>query len=380
MSGATKSIPTGKVLILGGYGAAGKAIATHLSKRMTGAITVAGRSMAKAQACADQLNRELSSGVDFFAASVDVADHEQITQSCKGQNVVLLACDASPESIESLVRGCVANGADYIDITPHARKRAVFESLTKLIDSGKSRFVLDAGADPGLPGWLTRWLCKNSPEDLGQIEIYGRYRSTDIGWGGVADILKESDSQGWIYDGRWRRSPFWDCKLKSFEGGLGRSLCVPIRLDELESLPEELGLQVLKCYHAGLNPVADTLITLERSPLIHWMSFETRQRLFYQALKRFTKKPFGLSIEAEGTSAHRQFRAAIGHSDLYVATAIPAVLMCEFLLDKNDGPAGYGYLGYWADAHPGFVDELKKEGFWFKSWPEELAKNIGNVL
>lgn len=361
------SLSTNNVVILGGYGAAGKTIAMHLSKRMTGTITIAGRSILKAQACAEELYKEAPKGIDFLAASVDVTDRQQVTRACEGQGLIVIACETSPASLENLVRACVLNGSDYVDIAPDSRKLSVFKSLATLIEAGRSRFVLDAGADPGLPGWLAQWLSQQAPEPLDQIQLFARYRSDEIGWSGVADILSASDSQGWIYDGHWQRSSLWDYKWKRFQGGLGRSLCVPIRLDELESLPEKLGLHTFKCYHAGLNPITDALMMLEGTSLARIIPFETRQSMFFGALKRFTSRPFGLSVEAVGRGAGRLFRAAIGHADLYAATAIPAAVMSEFLLNDTSQSPGLGYLGDWASVHPAFLDELCEEGFWFKN-------------
>ena len=356
------------VMILGGYGAAGKAIAMKLAKRLTGAITIAGRSMAKAKSCVEELEKEAPVGTEYLAGSVDVTDQNQVIRACEGQQLVVLACDASPASLETLIRACVDNGADYVDIAPDSRKRAVFESLASLIKTGQSRFVLDAGADPGLPGWLARWLSLQSPEPLNRMQLFARFRSNEIGWSGAADMLSASDSQGWVYDGHWRRSSFWDCKWKSFRGGLGRSLCVPVRLDEFDSLPEELGLQTFKCYHAGLNPLTDALMVLEGTALTRSIPFETRQRIFFGALKRLTSRPFGLSIEAVGRGAAGQLvRAAVGHADLYAATAIPAAVMSEFLLNDKSQSPGFGYLGEWASVYPQFLGELREEDFWFEN-------------
>jgi len=295
-----------------------------------------------------------------------VENDAQAIRCSKRQDIVIVACAVSPSVIENVVRGCVANGADYVDITPSASKRALFDKLDGLISSGKSRFILDAGADPGLPGWLVRWLSLNASEDLNQIEAYGRYRSTGIGWGGAADIMQEANSQGWIYDDGWCRAKFWDLRLKKFEGGLGQSLCVPIRLDEFDDLPGELGLQRFKFYHAGLNPVTDALMSFERLAIVKRIPFEWRQRAFYRGLKRYTASPCGLSIEAEGKGDTMEHRAAVGHPDLYRATAVPVVLICEFLLETPTMPAGFGYLGFWASQHPAFLPELQREGFWFE--------------
>jgi NAD(P)-dependent dehydrogenase (short-subunit alcohol dehydrogenase family) len=328
------------VLVLGGYGAAGTATATFLGQRIDGNIVLAGRSLEKGRKRAEQLDREAGVTGRFNARSIDVADAAQARQCSHEQDVVIVACDLSVSALENLVHGCIANRADYIDITPNPRKLEVFQGMRTLIETSDSRFVLDVGADPGLPGWLARWLCQASPGTVKDIQMYGRYRSTDIGWGGVADILSAADRQGWKYNGGWTQSRFWDVRYRRFEGGLGSSICVPVFLDELHGLPQELSLECFSFYHAGLNPVTDVLMTFERTGMLGCFSFKSRQRAFYSALKRFTNKPFGLELTAESRGDRASRRVSIGHHDLYRATAIPAAIHCESLLEGSGDESG----------------------------------------
>jgi|GEM_PF-2370423 hypothetical protein len=354
------------VLILGGYGAAGTAIATLLGQRIDGNIVLAGRSLEKGRKRAEQLDREAGVTGRFSARSMDMADAAQARQCSLEQDVVIVACDLSVSAIENMVQGCIANRADYIDITPNPRKLEVFQDMRTLIETSDSRFILDAGADPGLPGWLARWLCKASPGTVKDIKMYGRYRSIDIGWGGVADILNAADSQGWKYNGGWTRSRFWDVRYRRFEGGLGSSICIPVFLDELQALPQELSLECFSFYHAGLNPVTDMLMTFERTEISRCLSFQFRQKAFHAALQHFTKKPFGLALTAESRGDRASRRVSIGHHDLYRATAIPAAIICDSLMKDSGMRPGYGYLGEWAGQDKGFLDKLLEEGFWYR--------------
>ncbi|BES70838.1 hypothetical protein RE428_18560 [Marinobacter nanhaiticus D15-8W] len=68
------------VLILGGYGAAGAAIATLLGQRIDGTIVLAGRSLEKGRERAEQLDREAGVTGCFSARSFDVADAAQVRQ------------------------------------------------------------------------------------------------------------------------------------------------------------------------------------------------------------------------------------------------------------------------------------------------------------
>ena len=267
-------------------------------------------------------------------------------------------------AIEGLVQGCIATRADYIDITPNPRKLEVLQSMRTRIEASSSRFVLDAGADPGLPGWLARWLCPASPGTVTDIKMYGRYRSADIGWGGVADILTAAESQGWKYNGGWTQSRVWDVRYRRFEGGLGSSICVPVFLDELQALPQELSLERFSFYHAGLNPVTDALMIFERTVMLGCFSFKSRQRTFYSTVQRLTDGPFGLALTAESRCERASRRVSIGHSDLYRATAIPAAILCTSHMEAAGMRPGYGYLGEWASQDKRFPDKLQEEGFW----------------
>jgi saccharopine dehydrogenase-like NADP-dependent oxidoreductase len=68
------------VLILGGYGAAGAAIATLLGQRIEDNIVLAGRSLDKGRKRAEQLDREAGATGRFSASSIDVADAAQARQ------------------------------------------------------------------------------------------------------------------------------------------------------------------------------------------------------------------------------------------------------------------------------------------------------------
>jgi hypothetical protein len=141
---------------------------------------------------------------------------------------------------------------------------------------------------------------------------------------------------------------------------LGSSICVPVFLDELQALPQELSLERFSFYHAGLNPVTDALMTFERTGILGCFSFESRQRAFYSALQRFTKTPFGLVLTAESRADGASRRISIGHSDLYRATAI----LCTSHMEAAGMRPGYGYLGEWASQDKRFPDKLQEEGFW----------------
>lgn len=323
-------------------------------------MTLAGRSEDKARAVADRISRR--NGARVTGMRLDLGEPDHIRDCPANQDIVMVTCELPEGALAHLIDACIRRGSDYVDIVPASGKAALFAQYREAIERSASRFVLDAGADPGLLNWLTRYIAgkRRTPQSL---TLYARYRSTDIGWDGAGDILRGASSQGWIYDDGWRRASWWDVKYPNFGSGLGRSLAVPIVLDELQTLPRELGLRKLRLYHAGLNPVTDLMMLLERSVPGRLWSFKTRQSLFFKAMKRFTRSGSGLALLAEAENEQGVVGCGLWHSDLYQATAVPAVSIAAGLSQTPGLEAGFGYLGDWADRVAGFENELERGGF-----------------
>lgn len=354
--------PAKHVLILGGYGEAGYRLARLLGDDFQGHITLAGRSPDKGRESAACLQALPGNHAYFHALTIDLSTIEAAAGCPKGYDLVIVACPLSDRGLGALIEGCIRHSTDFIDLAPMAAKARIFAEWADTIKSGTSRFILDAGANPGLPGWLVRYatsrhLAANS------LKLWGRYRSDQIGWDGVGDILGEVGNQGWRYQGGWQKVSWWDMRTRRFPGGLGRGICVPIHLQELNELPEQLGLERFSFYHAGLNPVTDTLMTLERFGLLNLLPPCTRQSLFFHAMRRFSHPPFGLALVAELEYDGQAPEIALWHKDLYQATAVPAALMARMLLRDPTLRPNYGYLGFWAMQHPDFSTALKTHGF-----------------
>jgi len=353
-----------QVLILGGYGEAGCYIAELLGTRFTGTITLAGRSLEKASNRAERFQQMSGQQADFRARGMDLSDARMAEEVPAGHDLILIACPLVPVSLDALIQGCIRFGADAIDIASQSGKASLFADHGKTIRNAQSRFVLGAGADPGLPGWLARYAASLTLDNR-RLTLWGRYRSTQIGREGASDILDEAASQGWQYRKGWRRTPWGHLRTHRFKGNLGRAVCVPIRLAELETLPETLDLDQFSFYHAGMNPVTDAMMVLERFNFLKPIPKTKRHEFFFNAMHRFSRPPFGLALEAEFTHGGKPRTIALCHEHLYKATAAPTVIMAEWLLANPAVPADYGYLGFWATQHTDFLNALESLGFQF---------------
>lgn len=172
--------PAKRVLILGGYGETGYRLARLLGKDFDGHITLAGRSRDKAWQSATQLKALPGNQANFNACAMDLAKVETAAECPKHHNLLIITCQLPATNLSTLIEGCTRYGTDYIDITPQMGKASLFSEWAYAIRAGTSRFVLDAGANPGLPGWLVRYTASKSP-GANTLRLWGRYRSNQIG-------------------------------------------------------------------------------------------------------------------------------------------------------------------------------------------------------
>ncbi|PAU77053.1 hypothetical protein CK501_15145 [Halovibrio salipaludis] len=80
-------------------------------------------------------------------------------------------------------------------------------------------------------------------------------------------------------------------------------------------------------------------------------------------MRRFSRPPFGLVLEAEFMQGGKPRTIALCHENLCEATAVPTVIMAEWFLANPAVPADYGYLGFWATQQSDFPNALASLGF-----------------
>lgn len=276
-------------------------------------------------------------------------------------DLVILCAPMALAALDAFIDAALAANIDAVELSPIPGKQALFEQRSNEIHRSRCRFVLDAGADPGLPGWAARQVL--APVEAPKaVEVYARYRDTDLGEGGAADILREAAEDPMLYRDGWRKAGPFDWRLPAFPGELGRSLSIPLRLPELTSLPEDYGLDFLALFHAGINPVCDAVALGARIGLDRWIGNSRLQRWFSGAARRFTFGTKGLGIVAKATGSTGEKRLHLSHGDVYEATAAVAGLAALGLATSERGRGQWGFVGEWLD-DPFTVRRLRSSGF-----------------
>jgi saccharopine dehydrogenase (NAD+, L-lysine-forming) len=146
-----------KIVVLGGYGAVGRVVASSLARQFPGKVFVAGRSRQAAEAFAR------TSGGAILPLALDAADPGQLAGALDGARVVV---ECVGRDDVGLARACLERGVHYVDISASAPFLRQVELLDPLARQHGAAAALSVGLAPG----LTNLLAKHCVERLGAVD------------------------------------------------------------------------------------------------------------------------------------------------------------------------------------------------------------------
>ena len=352
-----------KILILGGYGKAGRQIAFLLAKYTNYAIFVAGRNLSKAEKFTSGLLAQFPER-QINAVEADADESEELINIVKNVNLVIVCIPLSRESTLHIIKAILkSNNSHYIDLSPGTGKYEAFAEAAEEIKEGRNLFILDAGFDPGLPGFLSHWAASltESPEEL---EIEAVYKDPDIGESGIKDILRHGQSSMVYKKSHWENMSVFHVKTVDFPKPFGRALAIPAILPELQGIPETYGLKKLEMYQAGINSLSNVVLMLWKSGLKKLLSVQSGIKIFQWAAG-FTKPPYGGAIKVTAKGSENQIEITVCHEDLHDATAVPVVATAIQILEKPGNVSGQFFMGEWV-SKDSFVGKLEEMGLVLK--------------
>lgn len=349
-----------KILILGGYGRAGKNIARLLADYSDHQITIAGRDLAKAKNCASELNGVFKTTcLDY--KKVDVQERIELKSALDEVDLVIVCLPLNKELTENLIYSLLSSRCKtYLDISPSDEKHTVFQSNQQLITESSKTFVLDAGCEPGMPSVLVRFL-KTLNSNINDVKINVVYRDRAMPDASIQDLISHHEKGKILKEGIWNYTGKSIKKVK-FTKGFGKLRTIPVWIPELENIHLQAEITDLEYRHAGINGVSNLVSLMWKSFLRFILPISVGVKLFKWAIKRFTKKPLGGLVDVEGLYRNEKIQIQAYHEDIYMATAIPAV-SCALLLFTNPlKPSGVYYMNETVNIKD-FIALCKKMGF-----------------
>lgn len=336
-----------KILILGGYGNAGLPIARLLLQESDAHLIIAGRNMARAQAVADDLDREFHTG-RVSAQPADAADAEHLKNAFAGVQLVVVA-SSTIDFARNVAAAAIAANADYFDVqlSSPVKLAALNEIADKIHECGRC-FITDGGFHPGVPAAMARFAATRFDAlEVANISAAFQldWRALDLSPATIAEFLGELKhfNPQVLKNGQWIRPGMHGFPKFNFGERFGDRYCSPMFLAELRDLPDAIPtLRETGFYIAGFNwmtdyvimPVALAALKLFPNKPLKWL-----ENLFFQSLTRFSKPPYGavLQLMASGkrNGLHSNLHLRLTHDDAYFLTAVPAVACLLQYLDGS---------------------------------------------
>lgn len=342
-----------RILLIGGYGEAGKRIAEYALRFLKNIeIVIAGRNLDKAQQLAHDLNLELKTD-RASARRVDVTNLPDLTEAMRAVDFVINASSTMVYT-EVIVNAVLASRTDYLDMQLSSPTK--LNILRQYEDELKVKnicFITDGGFHPGMPAALVRY----AAAQMDTVESGKVYCAMKLDWASLKvtqDTIREfvdefkTFNMTYLENGQWL-NPSWSKATRRYEFGApyGSETCMPMYLEEFRELTKQQPtLQSAGLFIAGFNPIVDLLIApivMIGLRILPERFHKNLAQLFWWGLQ-FCKPPYGIRLIAECTGTKDEepvtMRILVDHEDGYVLTAIPVVACLKQYAENGLREAG----------------------------------------
>jgi hypothetical protein len=353
-----------RVLIIGGYGMAGRLLTKHLLEETNADLIIAGRSLGKAEACKKEI---ANNSPRLSTRAVDATDAESLRVAVADVDLVLNAAPTSHHT-ELVIRVLLnaSKKVDYLDLQLSKEKMTVLNKFAPELDVAGQCVITEAGFHPGLPSAMVRYAETHmdtitSAKGCGYLNMGKQLPYTEA----VDELLEVFRVyQGQVYkNGAWTKPGSWDMQRFDLGEAIGERLCYSMYLEELLALPELYPtLKEVGFYMAGSGWLVDFIVF----PIV-MLGLQLAPRTLMRPLGKFlcwgmqqSPPPYvvALQVDAMGQSEGRNVgcRIRLEHFDGYEMTVIPVVAFLKQYLDGSARKPGLHLMGQLAEPKRLFQD------------------------
>lgn len=350
-----------RLLILGGYGGTGRALAWGLLEHTGLNLTIAGRNLEHARDFCQQLRQNYPQR-EILPAQVDARDIEGMKEAFRHIDLVVVT-GTVPEYIDRVVQASLESETDCMDILFQSGVAGRLHAWDEPMRKAGRRCITQAGFHPGMVAPLIRYAARHF-DRYQRAEVYLAMNAAFEKPESAYEIIREAgQNQSLLLEGGvWRKATFKDARKMSFAGALGSRSCYPLRMVEVESLTE-LGLTDIGVYSAGFNWFTDNVVfTLAYllqalkpglgvplcGRLMHW-----GVKLFYNGIPEVEMK---LVAHGLRSGAQKQCEISLYSGDPYALTAQSVIACLNQYLDGTISRPGLHLMGLAIDPARAFSD------------------------
>ncbi|MCG8689220.1 MAG: saccharopine dehydrogenase NADP-binding domain-containing protein, partial [Desulfobacterales bacterium] len=343
-----KALMGDTVLLIGGYGLAGRSIAELLLRYSAASILLSGRNRDKGRRTAAELNSR-HGGDRVSYVHCDASDGASLLPALKRCDAVVTSLPMGAGASSIVAEAALAVGVHYMDLDVDPDKRSVMQRIDPDVTRKNLLFLCDSGAFPGLPGFLANFAYRLSA-DLSEVRIGSVMEDDQLPFESARTFINPEAQRPIIFDDEWRTVSLANGRRFDFGGAFGSVKCYPFFLDELEEIPTKKGrLAKLGAYTGTRNKMAALIMVLW--PLLGLSrsdkNLDRGGRLLSWTVSRFSRRPFSLVFVMQAVNwDSRTTSVRIEFADAYTGTAIPAVAALFQQLDPARTACGVKFMGH----------------------------------
>lgn len=285
---------TGKILIVGGYGAVGRVISKALITLFPTQIIIAGRSIKKAAIFSSKLSPKV------IPLELDITSFSKQDVQLDGISLVIMCID---QTDTKFVSECINRGINYIDITANYNFLSKIESLNTEAQNHNSTVILSVGLAPGITNLLAKQ-CRSKVQDMRFADIYillglgeehgeaaYRWAFNDLN---DTYFIKEEGN-------RIKVRSFEDGKQTLFPNNLGKRTAYRSNFSDQHSITKTLNLDSVStriCFDPAI--MSNMYALMRKTGFSKLLTFTIVQDFLIKLLKlfRFGSNQFVIKIEA----------------------------------------------------------------------------------
>jgi saccharopine dehydrogenase-like NADP-dependent oxidoreductase len=310
------------ILLVGGYGAVGAAIAARLMPGFEEQIIIAGRNEARARAFASTL------GSRVRWLGLDLTRREDFKAVLAGVACVV-ACLDMPDT--AFVSQCLRLGVHYVDISADYPILSAIGSLDEMAQQSGSTAILSVGLVPGLSNLLAR-------HSLNYVSPIGHFDAALLtglgekhGIGGTSWILK-------------RLTECMGSKRFYFQQPYHHRTTYRFAFSDQFTLPNTLPIAEAATWMGFDSWLVTHLIGMARLPVLRQLFQQPSiQRLFLKATQRWQFGSDEFVLAACATGAACSYRAWLrGQSEVKITALVAAEVIRR--IAQNSYPAGVHHI------------------------------------
>jgi saccharopine dehydrogenase (NAD+, L-lysine-forming) len=351
----------GRILIVGGYGAVGRVVATRLAEKYPGQVVAAGRNYDRA----NELSRATNGKIQPLALDIFTA-HE--TPEILDDVALVIMCLDLPDT--RFAEMCLQKGVAYVDVTATYAYLSRVEALNEVAQAGGGTAVLSVGITPGLTNLLASH-AKSQFDDLQQLDIHVLLGLGEAhGEAAVRWMVKNLNRSFSVPENGHAKlvENFGDSQQTVFPANLGRRTTYRFDFSDQHMLPRTLGINTVSTrfgFESAL--LTDLMAQAKKIGLFSLLRYQWAQDVLVKLLRmlHLGTELFVAQVDAQGlVNGRRQTSSsAVSGDGEGRITGLVAALVAERLI-KGNFPSGVFHIEQLFEPIP-FITELEADGLRF---------------